>query len=165
MIEQKIEDKVIAKLKGVLDNAGITNTQLVGQLQSVEGVKGLEEANRDAIVVVKASPRSYSKATIPTCQINVQVTALVRADIDYNGVNYLTATDKMMNVFQHWQRCYDDTHEDFTVENEFDCTGFQLNNGNFTLDGNGKLWQYQHNFTVFGVVLEYLNNNNNENEV
>lgn len=162
MIEQEIEDKVIAKLNGVLESTGITNIQMVGQLQSVEGVKGLEQTNSDVIVVVKSSPRSYATPTIPTCQIAVQVTALVRADIDYNGMNYLEVTNKLMEVFQHWQRCYTDTHEDFNVTDEFNCTGFQLSTGNFTLDNNGKVWQYQHNFTVFGVVLENLNNNNNE---
>lgn len=87
---------------------------------------------------------------------------MVRADIDYNGMNYLAVSDKLMDIFQHWQRCYDDTHEDFTIADEFDCTGFQLGGGNFTLDATGKTWQYQHNFTVFGVVLEHLNNNENE---
>lgn len=154
MIEQEIEDKVIAKLNGVLESTGITNIQMVGQLQSVEGVKGLEQTNSDVIVVVKSSPRSYATPTIPTCQIAVQVTALVRADIDYNGMNYLEVTNKLMEVFQHWQRCYTDTHDEFTVPNEFNCSGFQLGGGNFTLDATGKAWQYQHSMTIYGVVQE-----------
>ena len=109
------------------------------------------------IIIVKASPRSYSTPTVPTCQIDLQVNALVRADIDYNGMNYLAVSDKMMDIFQHWQRCYIDTHEDFNVPNEFDCTGFQLGSGTFTLDATGKTWQYQHNMTIYGVVQETTN--------
>lgn len=154
MIEQNIEDKVLEKVYDALSADGIQNIQLVGQLGACEGIKGLENANSDVIIIAKSSPRSYSTATIPTCQIQVQLNVLVRADIDYDGTNYLDVTSKIMNVLQHWQRCYDDTHEDFTVEGEFDCSGYQLDSGNFTLDNTGKTWQYTHSMTVFGVVLE-----------
>lgn len=85
-----------------MNEAGIEKVQLVGQLDAVEGVKGIESSESDVIIIAKASPRSYSTPTIPTCQINVDVTALVRADIDYNGKNYLAVSDKMMDIFQHW---------------------------------------------------------------
>lgn len=77
---------------------------------------------------------------------------LVRADIDCKGANYLDVTSKVMNILQHWQRCYDDTHEDFTLSGEFECTGYRLDNGNFTLDQTGKTWQYSHSMTILGVV-------------
>ena len=155
MIEQTIECKVLAKVSAALSAAGIQNVQTFGQLDACEeNVKGIENADSDVIIVAKSSPRQYGTPTIPTCQVEVQLNVLVRADVDYNGVNYLAVTSKAMDVLQHWQRCYDDTHEDFTVEGEFDCTGYQLGSGNFTLDGTGKTWQYTHSMTVFGVVLE-----------
>lgn len=123
MIEQNIEDKVLAKVAAVLSNEGM-NVQYTGQLQASEKIKAFENASSDVFIIAKSSPRSYSTATIPTCQINVNLIVLVRADVDYNGVNYLDVTSKVMNILQHWQRCYDDTHEDFTVEGEFDCTGY-----------------------------------------
>ena len=153
MIEQNIEDKVLAKVAAVLSADGV-NVQYTGQLQAVDGIKALENASSDVFIIAKSSPRSYSTATIPTCQINVTLNVLVRADTDYTGMNYLDVTSKVMNILQHWQRCYDDTHEDFTVEGEFDCTGYQLGNGDFTLDNTGKAWQYSHSMTIFGVVLE-----------
>lgn len=159
MIEQTIEDKVLSKVAGTLSACNIT-VQYTGQLKATDAVKGIENASSDVFIIAKSSPRSYSSATIPTCQINVTLNTLVRADIDYNGMDYLTVTDKVMNILQHWQRCYDDTHEDFTVDGEFDCTGFQLGNGDFTLDSTGKTWQYSHTMTVFGVVLENQENNN-----
>lgn len=160
MIEQSIESKVLEKIQGTLSAVGIENVKLVGQLEAVEGVKGLEGADDEIIIIAKSSPRAYSSPTIPTCQINVDVNALVRADVDYNGKNYLDVSDCLMQIFQHWQRCYDDTHEDFTVDGQFDCTGFQLGTGSFTLDGTGKLWQYQHSMTVLGVVTNDLTTNN-----
>lgn len=154
MIEQNLEDAVISKIEGVLRESGIENFQLAGQLQATDGVKGIEQANADVIIIAKSAPRSYSTPTIPTCQIDIQLSVFVRADIDFNGMKYLDVTSKIMDVLQHWQRCYDDTHEDFTVPNEFDCTGFQLGSGTFTLDSSGKVWQYQHNMTIYGVVQE-----------
>lgn len=93
MIEQQIEKKILAHLGSKLNGAGIEKVQLVGQLDVVEGVKAIEASDSDVIIIAKASPRSYSTPTIPTCQIDVQVTALVRADIDYNGMNYLAVSD------------------------------------------------------------------------
>lgn len=159
MIEQSIEARVLAKIQDALSAVGIDNVRLVGQLEAVEGVKGLEDADDQIIIIAKSSPRSYSTPTIPTCTINVDVNALVRADVDYSGRNYLDVTDRLMQIFQHWQRCYDDTHEDFTVDGQFDCTGFQLGTGSFTLDGTGKVWQYQHSMSVLGVVKNDLTNN------
>ena len=153
MIEQNIEDKVLAKVAAVLSADGV-NVQYTGQLKATDGIKALENASSDVFIIAKSSPRSYSTATIPTCQINLTLNVLVRADSDYTGMNYLDVTSKVMNILQHWQRCYDDTHEDFTVENEFDCTGYQLGSGNFTLDKTGKTWQYSHSMTIYGVVLE-----------
>jgi len=102
MIEQQIEARVLAKINDVLSATGIDDIRLVGQLEAVEGVKGLENADDAVVIIAKSSPRSYSTATIPTCQINVEVNALVRADIDYNGKNYLDVSDLLMQIFQHW---------------------------------------------------------------
>lgn len=53
----------------MLNKAGIEKVQLVGQLDAVAGVKGIEGSDSDVIIVAKASPRSYATPTIPTCQI------------------------------------------------------------------------------------------------
>lgn len=102
MIEQSIEARVLAKIQDSLSALGIDNVRLVGQLEAVEGVKGLEDADDQIIIVAKSSPRFYSTPTIPTCTINVDVNALVRADVDYNGKNYLDVSDCLMQIFQHW---------------------------------------------------------------
>ena len=151
MIEQQIENRVIEKVTSALSATG-ANVQYAGQLQATEGVKALENADSDVFIIAKASPRSYSTATIPTCQIGVTLNVLVRADVDYNGVNYLGVTSKVMDILENWQKCYDDTHEDFTLSGEFECSGYRLDGGNFTLDSTGKTWQYSHNMTIFGVV-------------
>lgn len=72
MIEQTIECKVLAKVSNALSAAGIQNVQTFGQLDACEeNVKGIENADSDVIIVAKSSPRSYSTATIPTCQIEI----------------------------------------------------------------------------------------------
>lgn len=151
MIEQKIEEKVLSKIGGKLEQAGITDFQLISRLSAVEGVKGLEQGH-GVIVIVRSSPRSYSTPTIPTCQIDVQVSVLVRADIDYNGLKYIDVTNAIIDIFQKWQRCYADTHEYFSFPEEFRCAGFQLGTGDFGLDQTGKVWNYNHALTIFGVL-------------
>ena len=146
MVEQKVEKQALEKIEAALADAGISSIQCAGSLQSAIGdtVKLVEQEEVCGVVLVKASPRQYATPTIPTCQIKVGVNVTVRADADYNGMTYLQVADKIMSVLQHWQRCYCDTHEDFTVNGEFDCTGFQLENGTFSFDRSDKIWQYSH---------------------
>lgn len=162
MVEQKIEQKIIEKLTSALQGAGVQRFLVTGRLSANENtVKGLESSENDVIIVVKTSPRSYSTATIPTCQLNYEVNCLVRADVDYSGMTYLGVTDALIDVFQRWQRCYDDTHADFTLPDEFRCAGFQLGTGEFGLDQTGKVWNYNHALTVFGVLEnDYTTTNN-----
>lgn len=101
MIEQQIENRVIGKVASALSATGIS-VQYARQLQATEGVKALENSSSDVFVIAKASPRSYSTATIPTCQIPVSLNVLVRADVDYNGVNYLDVTSKVMDILENW---------------------------------------------------------------
>lgn len=154
MVEQKLEKKAIDKLEAALAEAGITTIQVVGSLQPDVGLKMVEKEDKDGVVVVKASPRQYASPTIPTCEIVLGFNATIRADVDYNGLKYLEVASKLMDVLQRWQRCYVDTHIDFTVDGEFDCTGFQLDAGSFSFDRSEKLWQYSHQMTVFGVIQE-----------
>ena len=151
MIEEQIERRVLGKMTDALSSC-TANMQCVGQLMGVDGVKALENADSEVIIIAKASPRSYSTSTIPTCQVPVELNVLVRADVDATGANYLDVTSKVTDVLEHWQKCYDDTHQDFTLSSEFECTGYRLDGGNFTLDRTGKTWQATHNMTVFGVV-------------
>lgn len=151
MVEQQIEQRVIDKIKSALSSC-VESVQVFGQLQSTpDELKGMEDSKADAFVAVKASPRSYSTATIPTCEIQVQVNAVIRADKDFDGKTYLDANNAMMEVFENWQKCYDDTHEDFTLS-DFSCSGFRLDQGSFQVLTNEKAWNYQQGMTIFGVV-------------
>ena len=58
-----------------------------------------------------------------------------------------------MGVFQRWQRCLDDTHDDFSVAG-FTCTGFQLDAGQFGFLKSAAGWQYTHGMTILGVVAD-----------
>lgn len=92
---------MLEKIANVL-SADSINVQYAGQLKGVDGVKAIENAQSDVFIIAKASPRSYSTSTIPTCQVPVTLNVLVRADVDYNGVNYLDVTSKVMNVLENW---------------------------------------------------------------
>lgn len=158
MIEQLIENKIATKLTNALRQVGIEDFQCATQLEAVEGVKGLEN-EKGVILTIKASPRSYATATIPTCQIDVTMNALVRADKDWHGTTYLGVTSALMDVLEHWQKCYPDTHVEFSVPNKFRCVGYQLDTGSFGLDQTGKVWNYEHSMTIYGVILEEADTN------
>ena len=89
MIEQAIEQRIINKIADTLSRVGITDIQIIGQLQTAEDLKAVEEADTGGTIVIKASPRSYLHPTIPTCSIGVEIAAVIRADKDYNGLTYL----------------------------------------------------------------------------
>ena len=103
--------------------------------------------------MAKASPRQYESPTIPTCRIDLTVNVLVRADLDWNGKKYLDVISETTSVLEQWQKCLQDTHGDFSFEDEFDCVGFQLGSGTYSFDPQDKTWQYSHSMTVFGVTL------------
>ena len=163
MVEQLLEKKVADTISAVLAENGIADIQVVGSLQpsAVNELKAVEAESAHGLVIVKAAPRLYESPTIPTCEITIGVTANIRADIDYNGMTYLDVADKIMSVLQRWQRCYADTHIDFTIEGEFDCTGFQLDSGAFAFDRSDKVWQYTHSMTIFGVIQDTEETTNN----
>ncbi len=163
MVEQILEKKVADTITAVLAEHGIADIQVVGSLQptAVNELKAVEAESAHGLVVVKAAPRQYSSPTIPTCEIEIGVTANIRADVDYNGMTYLDVASKIMSVLQRWQRCYDDTHSDFTIDGEIDCTGFQLDAGSFAFDRADKVWQYSHSMTIFGVIQDSEETTNN----
>ena len=100
MIESKMEKQVLDKIDGIFKRNGIEDYQLYGSLQP-EILKGVETESA-ILVVVKASPRSYSSPTVPTCQIDFEVQLTLRADIDYGGKNYLDVCDLLMNQYEIW---------------------------------------------------------------
>ena len=131
MVEQKIEDAVLAKLEAALPGL---DAQYAGQLNADQFVKGLESGVKPVIIMAKSAPRQYTSPTIPTCQIEVTVNVLARADLDWNGMKYLDVISKATSVLEQWQKCLQDTHEDFSFENEFRCVGFQLGGGQYSFD-------------------------------
>lgn len=150
MIEQKLEKNVIDKITQILNDNDIQDFSVYGSLQP-EIIKGVEDESQ-IIVVVKVSPRSYSSPTIPTCQIDIKVSLALRADVDFSGKNYLDVCDILMSRFEIWQKCLDDAHEDFHIPGEFSIVGFQLGNGTTAMDPDKTIWQYTHDFTIYGVV-------------
>lgn len=152
MIEKDIEKKIIDKFQTLLNASNVEGIQLVGSLQ-IEQLKLLQECENTGYVIVKVSPRSYQTPTTPDCTIDVEVSLTVRADVDYTGKDYLELADILMNQYETWQKCMDDTHEDFTVD-AFDVTGFVLNEGKTSIDQTATIFQYNHNFTLYGIVCK-----------
>lgn len=56
---------------------------------------------------MKVRPRAYETYTIPTASIGAEVTVLARADADFDGLNYLGVTDKILSVLHSWQKSID----------------------------------------------------------
>ena len=105
MIEQKIEKKVIDVLTTTLNDG---NIQIIGAWQpDFGGLKSMQEYNSDAIITIKAYPRTYETPTIPYATFQVDVSLTMRADVDAGGVSYLETTKKISDVLQEWQNKFD----------------------------------------------------------
>ena len=152
LIEAQIENIVITKLRTALSD--YDNVSVVGTWQPTTGndVKGLED-KPVAVIGVKAFPRSYETPTVPSAEIQIEVSMAVRSDVDFNGTNYLGLTEKISDVFQDWQNDFGNL-TDFNIEGKFDVTGFNLTGGDCGLDRDNSLWQYVQGLTVYGIVAK-----------
>lgn len=155
IVEQELEKRVLDVFKTKLDELGINNIQLTGSLQTTEGNERKSEENPESVgfLMVKAKPRQYSTPTIPECQISISVALTIRSDMDFNGKTYIDVFETLLNTFERWQKCLDDVHELFTIQDKFNVTGYQLNSGDTPLDKNSKVWGYVHEMTLYGVIL------------
>lgn len=78
-------------------------------------------------------PRSYRTPTIPDAQIDIQVSLVVRTELDPHGVKYLEMCSSIQKLIDKWQKGYDNYHTTF-VSSEFEPTGFQTTGGDFSQD-------------------------------
>ena len=154
MIEQKIEKIVIDKLSSTLSASGIDDIQIVGAWQPSEDdeVKGLEDGTMAGLLTVKTYPRQYDTPTIPDGSMQVEITLLSRADVDWQGTNWLSATDAVNDVIQAWQKTYNTYKTDFEIQDEFMPTGFNIAGGDCGLDKANGVWTYTQSFNLFGVI-------------
>lgn len=154
MIEQKIEKIVIDKFSNALSAVGIDDIQIVGAWQPSKGdeVKGLEDGTKAGLLTVKTYPRQYETPTIPDGMMQVDVVLVSRADVDWQGTNWLSATDAVNDVLQAWQKTYDAYKTDFEIEDEFMPTGFNIAGGDCGLDKANGVWTYTQSFNLFGVI-------------
>lgn len=81
------------------------------------------------------------------------VSLLMRSDVDYNGQNYLQVTSAISDLMQSWQNSFSAGETQFTVENEFTFTGFQLGGGDCGVDVEKCVWSYTQTMTVYGIIL------------
>lgn len=151
IVEQEIESRLVSAFAAKFAEANL-NIQVAGLLNNSDELKGAEKADVDGVMIVKAKPRAYSTPTNPECQIEVDVSVTLRADRDYNGKCFIDVFCLLIDMFQQWQRCLDDAHEMFTIENAFTCTGYVLNDGDTGTEVSGKTWNYTHGMTVYGVI-------------
>lgn len=149
MIEQVIEKIVVDRLVEAVEDDDI---QVIGTWQkATNGLKSNEDYSSKGVVVVKAYPRSYETPTIPSCAIDIEVTLNIRADVDFNGNDYLDITDKINQVFQEWQNDFTSYEQLFNIQ-EFIPTGYQLNGGNVGMDRNECIWTVQQSMIIYGQV-------------
>lgn len=150
MTEQKIEQKIITRLTTELSQY---NIQIIGSWQATAGtLKSVQTDTSNGTLIVKVLPRSYQTPTVPDANIVVELALTVRADLDKDGCNYLSITDKLVTPLQRWQQNYEEYSSDFNIENEFEATGFTLNGGNISLDNTMKVWTYNQQFTIYGLL-------------
>ena len=152
IVEQQLEQAVINAINEKLSEKEITTIAVNGMLQTADN-KGLEQDDKDGYIFIKATPRQYQTPTTPECQIGIKLALTLRSDIDYNGVKFSEVFETLIDLFEQWQKCLDDVHTLFSIENKFNCTGFQLSAGDTNTDSSQKVWAYVHDMIIYGVVI------------
>ncbi len=154
LIEAEIEKIFVEKFQKALERY---NIQVVGSWDikrlTDENVKGEEEANVNGVLAVKISPRQYATPTVPDTTINGAISLSVRADVDWSGEMYLGVVAEIMTELEKLQECYCSTHSEYSIPELGYCvTGFQLGQGDSSVNPTSKIFGYTHNFTMFGVI-------------
>ena len=152
IIEQELEKRISDTISQALTDNNIDGIQVTGSLQTTNIIKSVEKGNCSGLIVVKVKPRRYQTPTTPECEIPVYVVFTSRSDVDYNGKSYMNVFGVLLDIFNQWQRCLDDVHTLFNIENVFNYTGYQLSDGDTTIDSGNKVWGYTHAMVVSGVV-------------
>lgn len=152
MIEQVLEKKIVDAFASQLS---ATNVQVIGAWQPTtdDEVKSLEDGEAACYLTVRMQPRSYDTPTIPTAQFPCTITLVMRAEVDAQGINYLTTTSAISNVLQKWQDSIEQVNEDFSIEDYLNAVGFQITGGDVGSDKTNKIWTYTQSLIVYGVVL------------
>lgn len=154
MTEQKIEKIVLDKFDAALKAAEIDGIQLIGVWQAAdEGqLKAFEETTSTGVLGVKVYPRTYETPTIPDGAFQVDVALTIRAEVDSTGQDYMKATSVVADVLHNWQKDYGAYANDFTIEEEFQPTGFNLESGDVGLNKEDCIWQYSCTFNIYGII-------------
>lgn len=153
MIEKDLEKRIIDKIRAAMEAAGVTDVEYLGAWQPAPagGIKDNEDGHVCAYVTVKAYPRSYDTPTIPDTTIDIDVSLLVRADIDADGHGYVEMTSTIADLFERWQKSYSGYHDDLTVDG-FEPTGFRQGGGDIGKDADRCLWTYQMRISINGII-------------
>ena len=146
MIERDLEKTIIDAFK---DSLNEENIQYIGAWQP-DNIKGFENSNDESYITVKVQPRNYDSPTIPTAQFTVSLTLTTRAEIDITGDNYLKLAERIADKLSQWQDSLQQCINDLSTNN-CHVTGFQLSGGDVITDKENCVFQYTHQFIVYGV--------------
>lgn len=123
MLEQKLEKIIIDKIRENFSAHEINDCKIFGAWQDDELIKSEEDCSA-IVITVKALPRTYETPTVPDAQIEISVSMLVRSDVDFNGKTYLSVSEILSDVFQKWQKKFENPEADFNIDGEFLFTGY-----------------------------------------
>lgn len=153
MIEKEIERRVMDKLGAALADAGIEGVQIVGAWQTADDgeIKAAEEVGA-GILTVKAFPRRYETPTIPDATIDVDISLVMRSDVDATGRGYLAATEVVASILQAWQHSYQSYHADLAIDGAFEPTGFAQGGGDIGIDAARCIWTYSMSIAINGII-------------
>lgn len=154
LLEAEIEKIFVGRFKKMLEpfNIQVAGSWDVKNLTDGQS-KGEEEPDVNGVLVVKISPRQYATPTVPDCTINGALSLSVRGDVDWTGETYLGVVAEIMTELEKLQECYCSTHEEYSVPELGYCvTGFQLTQGDTSVNPTNQIFSFTSSFTIFGVL-------------
>lgn len=151
MLEQQIEKKVIEILKGFFIDEKLNHFIEFSGLYSVDENKCVED-KKPVLITVKVSPPTFETPTIPDSQIQIDVSCMVRSDIDYDGKTYLQIIDVLSKIFYTLQLKFKDVYQSFHIPYMFDPTGLVVANGDSGVEREQCLFFYTRTINLYGII-------------
>ena len=152
MLEKNIESIIKTEISSKLIENNINSIQIVG-CWDVDDNKSIEDKEYDGLLYVKVHPPYYETPTIPDGILQADVALTIRSDIDIKGKTYMDVSDIISRVLYNWQKSIVNVQNTFSLQNEFQCTGFKLSDSDCGIDSENGTWTYYRTFDIYGVIL------------
>lgn len=110
-----------------------------------------EDGKCDGYIVVKVNPRTYDISTTPCGTWRVELSLVVKSDVDYNGQTFDGVADQIINKVGEWQVDIYDLVDNIKFSG-FEPTGITITDSNVSTDREDCVFTMELGLNIQAVI-------------